>query len=85
MELVFRKKIYQEYSRDFIELIKQEQEKWEEQDYGLSIAKEVIEQNNGNINIKSKVGKGTEVVIRIPVYKKELEEQTEENNTKKEK
>ena len=66
---------------DFTELIKQEQEKWEERDYGLSIAKEVIEQNNGNINIKSEVGKGTEVVIRIPVYKKE----TEENNTEKEK
>lgn len=36
---------------------------------GLSIAKEIIEQNNGNINIKSTLGKGTEVVIRIPVKK----------------
>ena len=34
---------------------------------GLSIAKEILAQNNGNINIKSQVGKGTEVVIRIPV------------------
>ena len=37
---------------------------------GLSIAKEILAQNNGNINIKSQVGKGTEVVIRIPVNKK---------------
>ena len=37
---------------------------------GLPIAKEIIEQNNGSIDIKSEVGKGTEVVIRIPVYKK---------------
>ena len=33
---------------------------------GLSIAKEILEQNNGSIDIKSKVGEGTEVVIRIP-------------------
>lgn len=37
---------------------------------GLSIAKEIIEQNNGSINVKSTLGKGTEVVIRIPVIKK---------------
>ncbi len=34
---------------------------------GLSIAKEIIEQNNGNIDVKSTLGKGTEVIIRIPV------------------
>lgn len=33
---------------------------------GLSIAKEILDRNNGSINIKSEVGKGTEVVIRIP-------------------
>ena len=33
---------------------------------GLSIAKEILNQNNGSIDIKSEVGKGTEVVIRIP-------------------
>lgn len=44
--------------------------KWVEQDFGLSIAKEILDQNNGSIDIKSEVGKGTEVVIRIPVYKK---------------
>lgn len=38
---------------------------------GLSIAKEIIEQNNGSIDIKSIFGKGTEVVIRIPVEKKQ--------------
>ncbi len=36
---------------------------------GLSIAKEIMEQNGGSINIKSQVGKGTEVVLRIPVKK----------------
>lgn len=36
---------------------------------GLSIAKEILNQNNGNIDIKSQVGKGTEVVIRIPTKK----------------
>ncbi len=36
---------------------------------GLSIAKEIIEQNNGSIDVKSTLGKGTEVVIRIPVKK----------------
>ena len=36
---------------------------------GLSIAKEILDQNKGSIAIKSKVGKGTEVVIRIPAKK----------------
>ena len=36
---------------------------------GLSIAKEILDQNKGSIDIKSKVGKGTEVVIRIPAKK----------------
>ena len=33
---------------------------------GLAIAKEILDQNNSRIDIKSEVGKGTEVVIRIP-------------------
>ena len=33
---------------------------------GLSIAKEILDQNNSSIDIKSKVGEGTEIVIRIP-------------------
>ena len=37
---------------------------------GLSIAKEIIEQNNGNISITSELGKGTEVVIRLPIRKR---------------
>ena len=37
---------------------------------GLSIAKEILNQNHGSIDIKSEQGKGTEVVIRIPVNKK---------------
>lgn len=37
---------------------------------GLSIAKEILDQNNSLININSELGKGTEVVIRIPVVPK---------------
>ena len=33
---------------------------------GLSIAKEILDKNGGSIDIKSKVGEVTEVVIRIP-------------------
>lgn len=36
---------------------------------GLSIAKEILEKNNSKININSELGKGTEVVIRIPTKK----------------
>lgn len=36
---------------------------------GLSIAKEVLDKNGGSIDIKSEVGKGTEVVIKIPTKK----------------
>jgi len=36
---------------------------------GLSIAKEILDQNNGSIDIKSELGKGTEVVIRVPTRK----------------
>ena len=68
--------------KDFIELINQEQEKWEAQDYGLPIAKEILNQNGGKIDIKSEFGKGTEVVIRIPTKKaleKSLKNTTEKN------
>ena len=33
---------------------------------GLSIAKEILDKNGGSIDIKSQVGKGTEVVIKVP-------------------
>lgn len=33
---------------------------------GLSIAKEILDQNDSRIDVKSEVGKGTEVIIRIP-------------------
>ena len=39
---------------------------------GLAIAKEIIEQNKGSIDIKSEFGKGTEVVLRIPVKNREI-------------
>lgn len=37
---------------------------------GLSIAKEILDKNDSKINIKSELGKGTEVVIRIPTTNK---------------
>ena len=33
---------------------------------GLAIAKEILDQNDGKIDIKSEIGKGTDVIIRIP-------------------
>ena len=44
---------------------------------GLAIAKEIIEQNKGSIDIKSEYGKGTEVVLRIPVKSREIVENDE--------
>ena len=44
---------------------------------GLSIAKEILEKNNSKINIKSQLGKGTEVVIRIPTKREEKEKDVE--------
>ena len=39
---------------------------------GLSIAKEILDKNGGSIDIKSKVGEGTEVVIRIPTKQEKI-------------
>jgi PAS domain S-box-containing protein len=36
---------------------------------GLSISYSILEEHNGTIDIKSKVGKGTEVLIRLPIKK----------------
>jgi len=38
---------------------------------GLAIAKEIVEAHDGNIEIKSKTGSGTEVVINLPVQSEE--------------
>ena len=43
---------------------------------GLSIAKEILDKNGGRIDIKSVVGKGTEVVITIPT----VNEKNNQNN-----
>ena len=40
---------------------------------GLSIAKEILDKNGGRIDIKSVVGKGTEVVITIPTKESTIE------------
>ena len=38
---------------------------------GLPIAKEIVEANGGSIDMKSEVGKGTEVVIKVPITTEE--------------
>ncbi|WP_010681341.1 ATP-binding protein [Acetivibrio cellulolyticus] len=35
---------------------------------GLSIAKEIIEAHKGSISISSQLGKGTEVIVRLPIH-----------------
>ena len=45
----------------------------EEQVYGLSIVKEILDKNNGKIDISSELGKGTEVIIRFNVKEANLE------------
>ena len=40
---------------------------------GLSIAKDLLDRNGGSIDIKSEVGKGTEVVIKVPTKQNNLE------------
>ena len=35
----------------------------------IILAKEIIEANGGSIDMKSDVGKGTEVVIKVPLKK----------------
>ena len=49
---------------------------------GLPIAKEILDQNEGKIDIKSEFGKGTEVVIRIPT-KKALDKSFKNTSEKK--
>ena len=39
---------------------------------GLAITKQIIEQHHGKISIESEIGKGTTVVIRLPVEQDEL-------------
>ena len=46
---------------------------------GLSIAKEILDQNDSMIDIKSELGKGTEVVIRVPT--KQGKNNSKEQNT----
>jgi two-component system NtrC family sensor kinase len=39
---------------------------------GLAITRQIVEQHHGKIGIESEVGKGTTVVIRLPVNREEL-------------
>ena len=52
-----------------------------ELDFGLPIAKEILIQNGGRIDLKSESGKGTEVVIRIPT--KRALDKSSKNTTEK--
>lgn len=42
---------------------------------GLSIVKKIVDQNNGIIEMKSKLGEGTEVVIRFPQIKENTKDE----------
>ena len=41
--------------------------------FGLSIVKEILDKNNGKIDISSEFGKGTEVIIRFNVKEANME------------
>ena len=41
--------------------------------FGLSIVKEILNKNNGKIDISSEFGKGTEVIIRFNVKEANME------------
>ena len=42
--------------------------------YGMANVKKYIQQHKGNISVDSKVGKGTKIIISLPVIKKKLTE-----------
>jgi signal transduction histidine kinase len=44
---------------------------------GLSICKKIIDAHNGEIEIRSRVGKGTIVVIRLPLFENKLKKEQE--------
>ena len=39
---------------------------------GLAITRRLIEQNNGTVEVTSQVAKGTAFIVRLPLYKKEM-------------
>lgn len=49
--------------------------------FGLSIVKEILNKNNGKIDISSEFGKGTEVIIRFNIKSKPNIEENLNNKT----
>lgn len=49
--------------------------------FGLSIVKEILNKNNGKIDISSEFGKGTEVIIRFNIKSKPNIEKNINNKT----
>lgn len=49
--------------------------------FGLSIVKEILNKNNGKIDISSELGKGTEVIIRFNIKSKPNIEENPNNKT----
>ncbi len=45
---------------------------------GLAICRQLMEQQNGTIEIKSRLGEGTRVVINLPVSKDAVPDMSEE-------
>ena len=54
-------------------------DKGRESGMGLSIVKEITEDHGGQIEVKSKVGEGTEFIVSLPVF---VEDKIEGNNKK---
>ena len=52
---------------------------------GLAIVKRIVEINDGKIEVESKVGKGTEIIIVLPLEGKKVEEVKEEKPQKPQK
>jgi signal transduction histidine kinase len=45
---------------------------------GLAIVRSIIDSHNGEIEVESEEGKGTTMIIRLPLYQPPAEQESEE-------
>ena len=62
----FQKRVFEPFTQEGRENL---HTRYDGSGLGLSIVKEIIDGNNGTIDIHSQVNKGTEVVITLPTKK----------------